>query len=91
MSKKISTAKLKNVLEVAAYERADAVALQAVANGIADEHQQKRVMEWIIYKACDFHGISWRESERESSFAEGKRFVAQQINSLLTYNTRIQA
>lgn len=90
--KRISQPKLSNVLDVAPFERADAVALQALSIGNADEHQQKRVLDWILYKACDFHGISFRpESERESSFAEGKRHIAQQINVLLTYNLRIQS
>jgi hypothetical protein len=85
---KISTPKLKDVLTTGDFIRADIVALQAVANGSADSEQQRRAMEWIVYKACDFHGVSFRGTDRETSFAEGKRFVAQQINALLTYNVR---
>lgn len=90
MTKKVATPKLPPVLQTADFDKADAISLQAVAGGYADEHQQRRAMEWIIFKACAFNDISYRpDSERDSSFAEGKRFVAQQINALLTHNTRI--
>lgn len=83
-NKKVTQVKLRPVLEVAPWDIADVVAMKAVANGIADEHQQRRAINWILYQACDFHGISFRDSDRETALAEGKRFVAQQINALLT-------
>lgn len=89
MTKKVAIPKLPNVLQTADFDKADAISLQAVAGGYADEHQQRRAMEWIIFKACSFNDISFRETDRETSFAEGKRFVAQQINALLTHNTRM--
>lgn len=89
MTKKVATPKLPPVLQTADFDKADAISLQAVAGGYADEHQQRRAMEWIIFKACAFNDVSFRDTDRETSFAEGKRFVAQQINALLTHNTRI--
>jgi hypothetical protein len=85
---KKATPKLSNVLDTGMFSRDEAVALQALAQGRADEIQQRKALDWIIYKACDFHGISFRETDRETSFAEGKRFVAQQIHRLLTFDLR---
>jgi len=85
---RIAKAKLPDVLQTATFELADAVAMQALAQGRADEWQQRRALEWIIYKACGFHDISFRDTDRETSFAEGKRMVAQQINVLLKTDVR---
>lgn len=87
--KRSSEPQLAHVLTVAPVTIAEVVALQALSQGIADAEQQKRALDWILFKACDFHGISFRESERDTSFAEGKRFVAQQINAQLITNARL--
>ena len=86
--KKVSLVKLNPLLQVGPYSRADIVALQAVAAGAGDSYQQRRAMEFIIYQLCDFHGVSFRDTDRETSFAEGKRFVAQAINAILTFDSR---
>jgi hypothetical protein len=88
VAKRISEVKLLPVLTVAPWDRADVVAIQALAQGRADEAQQKRALNWIIYKACDFDGISYRESERDTAFAEGKKFIVHQLNALLTIDHR---
>jgi hypothetical protein len=64
----------------APYEIADIVAIKALANGTAMEHQQKRAMDWIIRAACATYDLSYRpESDRDTAFAEGRRFVGLQI------------
>ena len=89
MAKKISTLKQSDVLQSAPYDLADVVALQALANGIANEAQQKRALNWIIYKACGFHDLSYRPGrELDTAFKEGGKWVAHQINAVLTANHR---
>ena len=83
--KKTAIARVPVVFQVAARDLADVIALQNVAAGIADAAQQKRALNWIIYKACGFNDISFRPgSPDETAFNEGKRFVVQQIQTLLT-------
>lgn len=65
------------------YDPPDVYAIQAVALGTATDAQQKRAMKWIIEALCDTYGMSYRpESVRDSDFAEGKRFVGNQIVKL---------
>ncbi len=65
------------------FVKADASALQAMKRGEATPDQQVRAMEVILGNVCERNGMSWRpgglEGDRETSFAEGKRFVANQI------------
>lgn len=86
--KKTATASLIPVIQVGVFTRDEVVAIQALAQGRADEIQQRKALDWILYKACDFHGVSFRDTDRETSFAEGKRYVAQQINYLLNIDMR---
>lgn len=66
------------------YEDLDAYALRALAKGEANEWQQKRTLDWIIRQAADTYGLSYRpESDRDTAFAEGRRFVGLQIVKLL--------
>ena len=55
------------------YTKAQVIALQAVAEGTADETQQKRALAWIIKQAANAGDLSWRpgvlEGDRETSFA----------------------
>lgn len=60
-----------------------AYALRALATGTASEGQQKHAIHWIINQAAGTYDLSWRESDRETSFAEGRRFVGLQIVKLL--------
>jgi len=69
------------------WELADASAMQALHNGDATPEQQKRALRWIIEAAADKNGQSYRpgglEGERESCFAEGRRFVGLQLEKLI--------
>ena len=66
-----------------AYEDADVVAVQALAKGIANLDQQKRAFAWIIERAAGTYDMSYRpgglEGERDTIFAEGRRFVGNQL------------
>jgi hypothetical protein len=56
------------------------VAIKAVAAGTANEHQQRKAMQWIINDLCGTYDMSYRpDSERDTTFAEGKRFVGNQL------------
>ena len=64
-------------------EPADAAAIQALQRGAATADQQKRALIWIIERAAGTYQTSYRkgdrEAERETTFAEGRRFVGNLI------------
>lgn len=68
------------------YEDADVAAIQALAQGSANPHQQKRALAWMIEKACGVYDMSYRpggaEGDRDTTFAEGRRFAGNQIVKL---------
>lgn len=67
--------------------KADAIALRAVAAGEADPAQQKRAIEAIVTRIACADDMSFRADDhggtRESDFAEGKRYVGLQVRKLL--------
>lgn len=69
------------------YRKADVAALQAMWRGEATPDQQTRAMEYIVGKVSDRNGMSFRpggaEGARETDFAEGRRFVGNQILKLI--------
>lgn len=74
------------------YEVPDIGALKALAEGVASEGQQKRALRWILDKACGrLDGTPFRSDadggERETAFDLGRRFVAEQIVKMVTYDT----
>jgi len=59
-------------------------AFQALERGDATEHQQKVALAWLIEQAAGYYDISFSpESDRLTSFAEGRRFVGSQVVKLL--------
>lgn len=71
----------------AAWELADASALQALAFGEASPDQQRRALKFLIERVSCAYDLSYRpESERDTAFAEGRRFVGLQIIKLLNLN-----
>lgn len=76
--------------EPAAYEKADVIAIQALNEGRADAHEQRRALEWIIDKASNAYDMSFRpggeEGSRDTDFAEGRRYVGNQIVKLTKMN-----
>lgn len=75
----------------AVYTLPDIVAIQALQNGTADEHQQKRALQWIIEVAAGtFEEQYSPDSERDTAYALGMRKVGQQIIKLTKLDTAKQ-
>lgn len=67
------------------YKKADVAALQAMRRGEANADQQLRALEYILDTICDRTGMSFRpgpDGARDTDFAEGRRFVGNQIVKL---------
>lgn len=76
------------VVAPAEYSVADVSAFQALERGEATSDQQRRVLEWLMAATGTFD-LSYRpESDRDTAFAEGKRFVGLQVRKLLVLNPR---
>lgn len=62
-------------------------AIVAVKQGTANQQQQLIAMDAILVDICGLHDISYRPDElggdRDTAFAEGKRYVATQIYKLV--------
>lgn len=70
------------------YSVADVVAFQAIEKGEASPDQQKRVVEWLV-SLTGLNDLSYRpDSQRDTDFAEGKRFVGLQIRKMLILNPK---
>lgn len=68
----------------APYGDADIAAFKALAAGVANEGQQQRALAWLIHQAARTYDLSYRpESDRDTAFAEGARWVGLQIVKLI--------
>lgn len=62
------------------YELADISAIKGLIAGTASPEQQQRALKWIIESACATYELSFRPtSDRDTAFAEGRRFVGLQL------------
>lgn len=69
------------------WDEPTALAVQALARGAAEPDQQVRALQWIVEVAGAAYQTSFvPESERQTSFLEGRRFVAGQIVKLTKIN-----
>lgn len=69
------------------YMKADAYAIQQLHKGEANADQQRRALRWIVEVASSVYDMSYRpESERDTCFSEGRRFVGNQIIKLSKMN-----
>lgn len=72
------------------WDIADAGAIQALVRGDAMPHQQQRALKFIVEKLCATYDVSFRpgglEGQRETDFAEAKRWVGLQIIKLTVLN-----
>jgi hypothetical protein len=69
------------------WEPADAAAIQALVRGEATADQQRRAMDFIINGIARTYDLSYRpNSDRDTVFAEGKRFVGLQIVKAINLN-----
>lgn len=69
------------VLAQETWENADVGALQALNRGEATPEQQQRALKWIM-RATQYRAVSFRSGpngDRDTAFAEGKRFIGYQI------------
>ncbi|MBA2707824.1 MAG: hypothetical protein H0U59_08490 [Gemmatimonadaceae bacterium] len=72
------------------YVKADVMAIKALAAGNANEGQQKRALAFIINGAASTYELSYRaESDRETVFAEGRRFVGLQLIQFMNMSARM--
>ncbi|API59525.1 hypothetical protein BSL82_09550 [Tardibacter chloracetimidivorans] len=66
------------------YDVADVEAFQALARGDCPSHLQQRALRWVIEAAAGTYDLSYRPtSDRDTCFAEGRRFVGLQIVKML--------
>ncbi len=68
------------------YVKADVAALQACKRGDATADQQMRAFDFIVGDVCGRHDMSFRpgpDGDRETTFAEGRRFVCNTIVKLV--------
>lgn len=68
------------------YELADVDAMKALAAGTATKNQQVRALAWILGPAAGRLDMSYRPGEdgrRDTDFAEGRRFVGNQVVKLI--------
>lgn len=95
MTEQKSKPKMKAVMPPPADEpvpatKAQINALQKLHEGIAEPHQQRAAIEWIINQASAAYSPSFRrggeDGRRDTDFALGRAFVGQQIIGLLKIN-----
>lgn len=71
------------------YDPADAFAIQALARGEANPEMQQRALDWIINAAAATYDMSFSpDNPSLTAFAEGRRFVGNQIVKLSKLDTR---
>lgn len=74
------------------WDKTDVYAIQALAMGNANDLQQKRALDFII-GLCGTYDLSYRpggqEGDRDTAFAEGKRFVGLQIVKLINLKSTV--
>lgn len=68
----------------------DCAALQALSQGTATPEQQKAALAWFINTASRYYDASYRpgghEGDRDTAFAEGRRFAGGQTVKMLKIN-----
>lgn len=70
----------------AEWEVADAVAIQALVDGVAEPYQQQRAIKWIVELAAGTYEFQFYGTDRDTAFALGRAFVGQQIVKLMKVN-----
>lgn len=69
------------------WEPADVSAIQALQRGDATADQQRRALDYLINAVCATYDLSYRpDSDRDTAFAEGKRFVGLQLVKMTKLN-----
>lgn len=64
--------------------------IQAVAEGRADEHQQKRALQFIVERFCGAYDDTFdMDSERASTYNQGRRWVGLAIIQVVKLNLAV--
>jgi hypothetical protein len=75
----------------AAYAEQDVYNVKAVWYGRADANQQRKALEWILYKASQLNEQSFvPDNARVTDFIEGRRSVGNQIVKLIEMGSSSQ-
>lgn len=78
-----------------AYDVPEIAAVKALALGEATAVQQQLALKWMIENAAGTYDLSYRSDadggERETAFAEGRRFVGLQLVKLINLPPRVVA
>ena len=61
-------------------------AIQQLERGEASPDMQKRALAWIIATSGTYDMSYWPDSDRNTCFAEGKRYVGNTIVKMLKLN-----
>lgn len=81
---RLKQAKAPSPIEPARFDDFVVTSLQALADGNATAHEQKKALEWIINEASIANGLPYQpDSPRNTDFALGRAFVGQQIIGIL--------
>lgn len=77
------------------YSETDVLAIKALADGTANEQQQRHALDWMIRVAAGAYELSYRSDadggERETAFAEGRRFVGLQVVKMVNMAPKLVA
>ena len=85
----IDRKKIVSACEPVKYEPADVTAIQKCLDGTALPHEMQRAFKWVIEFAAGTYDQSYRpgvEGQRDTDFAEGRRFVGNSIIKLSRLN-----
>lgn len=80
------TRRIPTAFEPAPFAQREALAIRALDAGNASEAQQNIALHWIMRLAAGVDEVSYRpgaDGDRETAFAEGRRFVGIQIRHIL--------
>jgi len=92
MKPKAPAAPPKSVLGSIPYGKGELNAMYALSVGEASPEQQVKCWAWIIGALCRFHDVSFRpgaDGDRDTAFAEGRRFVAAEMIKMTRVNPAI--
>lgn len=65
------------------WTKEDSLAFKALSEGVANAGQQKRALDYVVRHLAATYDLSYRPNDRDTAFAEGRRFVGLQIVKLV--------
>lgn len=72
--------KFRRPYDLAPHDEFDRGSIVALLKGEADQRQQLRAVDWLLYKACGLRDNQYvPDSDRDTAFALGKRFVGLEL------------